>query len=154
LKTLSITTVNKLASINNAVKVIKDYHQLIPLVLNAIDLTDDDLIIKGFDTFNEFVELKKIMKPYIPAITEKALIIAADTDLGVNTREQTMYFLGEVARLYSKPLIKAHGMDFVKKIVETGFAIASEPAENYQGGNDDPPPHLAVSMLQGWAIEV
>ena len=87
MKSLSIVTVNKLATINNAVKVIKDYHQLIPLVLNAIDMSDDDLIIKGFETFNEFVELKKVMKQYIPMITEKALIIIADTDLGVNTRE-------------------------------------------------------------------
>ena len=146
-------TVNKLATINNAVQVIKNYHGLIPLVLNAIDLSDDDSIIKGFETFNEFVDMKKVMKPYIPSITEKALAIVSDQDLGVNTREQTMYFLGEVARVYSKSLIKAHGVEFVKKIVETGFMIASEPAENYQG-SDDKPPHLAVTMLQDWAVEV
>lgn len=66
LKSLSISTVNKLAQVPKAVKVMKNYHTLIPLVLNAIDVSDDDIIMKGFETFNEFVEFKKIMKPYVP----------------------------------------------------------------------------------------
>jgi hypothetical protein len=78
LKSLSIVTVNKLAQVPKAVKVMKNYHTLIPLVLNAIDVNDDDIIMKGFETFNEFVEFKKIMKPYVPQIIEKALAISVD----------------------------------------------------------------------------
>ena len=44
-------------------------------------------------------------------------------------------------------------MGFVENIVGTGFAIASEPRENYQG-SDDIPPDLAITLLQDWAIEV
>ena len=60
LKTLSIETVNKLACTPKAVQVLKKYNNLIPLVINALDLNQEDLISKVFETFNEFVEIKKI----------------------------------------------------------------------------------------------
>jgi len=66
LKKLSIVTVNKLASIPKAVTVLKQYNTLIPLVLQALDLTDEDLIYKVFETFNEFVEIKKVLGPFLP----------------------------------------------------------------------------------------
>lgn len=118
LKTLSIETVNKLATTTDAVKVLKKYNTLIPLVLGALDLNQEDLVAKVFETFNEFVEYKKVLGPSLPQIIEKALIIAADNDFGVNLRGETMYFLGSVSEVYARPLIKQHGLDFVKKIVE------------------------------------
>ena len=78
LKTLSIETVNKLACTPKAVQVLKKYNNLIPLVINALDLNQEDLISKVFETFNEFVEIKKVLGPHLPLIIEKALIISGN----------------------------------------------------------------------------
>ena len=44
LKRLAVITVNNLTQTGNAVKVLKEYPNLIPLVLNAIDIEQEDLI--------------------------------------------------------------------------------------------------------------
>jgi len=80
LKTLSIETVNKLAMTPKAIQVLKKYNNLIPLVLQALDLSNEDLIHKVFETFNEFVEFKKVLGPHLTMIIEAALKIAADTN--------------------------------------------------------------------------
>ena len=59
-------------------QVLKKYNKLIPLVLNALDLNQEDLISKVFETFNEFVEIKKVLGPHLPLIIEKALLISAN----------------------------------------------------------------------------
>ena len=59
-------------------QVLKKYNNLIPLVLNALDLNQEDLISKVFETFNEFVEIKKVLGPHLPLIIEKALLISAN----------------------------------------------------------------------------
>ena len=56
----------------------KKYNKLITLTLNALNLDDEELIVKVFETFNEFVEIKKVLGPHLPIIIEKALIIAAN----------------------------------------------------------------------------
>ncbi len=89
------------------------------------------MIHKVFETFNEFVEIKKVLKPYLPLIIEKALLISANKDYGVNLREVTLLFLELIAEKYARFLIKNHGMTFVDKIVEEGFNIASEDPELY-----------------------
>lgn len=95
LKTLSIETVNKLAQTPEAVQVMKKYHTLIPLVLNALDgQQSEDLIAKVFETFNEFVEFKKVLGPSLTSIIEKALIYSSDSEMSTNLREQTMFFIG------------------------------------------------------------
>lgn len=76
LKTLSIETVNKLATIEHAPKILKKYNNLIPLVVSALDENQEELAAKVFETFNEFVEFKKVLGPSLPAIIEKALSIA------------------------------------------------------------------------------
>ena len=78
LKKLSIETVNSLATTPKAIQVLKKYSNLIPLVLNALDMEQEDLIHKVFETFNEFVEIKKVLGPHLPMIIEKALIISAN----------------------------------------------------------------------------
>lgn len=78
---------NKLACTPKAVQVLKKYNNLIPLVLNALDLNQEDLISKVFETFNEFVEIKKVLGPHLPLIIEKALLISANQEYSVNLRE-------------------------------------------------------------------
>ena len=132
----------------------KKYHTLIPLVLNALDgQQSEDLIAKVFETFNEFVEFKKVLGPYLPNIIEKALNYSSDSEMSTNLREQTMFFIGQVSATYSKMLIKQHGMGFVDKILEQGFKIASEDPEMYQG-QEETPPEMAVEMITSWAVNV
>ena len=44
LKRLAVITVNNLTQTGHAIKVLKKYPDLIPLVLNAIDIEQEDLI--------------------------------------------------------------------------------------------------------------
>lgn len=63
---MSIECVNGLSQIPKAVSVLKKYNKLIPLTLNALDLNNEDLIHKVFETYNEFVEIKKVLGPHLP----------------------------------------------------------------------------------------
>lgn len=78
LKKLSIETVNSLATTPKGISVLKKYSNLIPLVCNALDLDNEDLCHKVFETFNEFVEIKKVLGPHLPMIIEKAMVISAN----------------------------------------------------------------------------
>lgn len=153
LKRLSIETVNKLALTPKAIQVLKKYNQLIPLVLNALDMEQEDLIHKVFEMFNEFVEIKKVLRPHLPIIIEKALLISANKDFGTNLREVTLLFLELIAERYARVLIKHHGMAFIDKVVEVGFSIASEDPELYDT-HDQSPPYMAVTMLYSYACQV
>jgi hypothetical protein len=68
LKKLSIVTVNQLSLTPKAVSVLSKYKNLIPLVLSALDLNDEDLIHKVFETFNEFIDFKSVIKPHLEKI--------------------------------------------------------------------------------------
>ena len=68
LQTLSIECVNNLAQIPKAVSVLKKYNNLIPLTVGAMDMNNEDLCKKVFETFNEFVEIKKVLGPHLPLI--------------------------------------------------------------------------------------
>ena len=57
---------------------LKKYNNLIALVINALDLSQEDLISKVFETFNEFVDIKKVLGPHLPLIIEKALLISSN----------------------------------------------------------------------------
>ena len=153
LKKLSIETVNQLATTPKAIQVLKKYSNLIPLVLNALDLDQEDLIHKVFETFNEFVEIKKVLGPHLPMIIEKALLIASNKNFGVNLREVTLLFLELISEKYARVLIKKHGLNFVDKIIEEGFKIASEDPELYDQ-NEASPPSMAVQMLYSYACTV
>jgi hypothetical protein len=139
--------------IPKAVSVLKKYNKLIPLTLNALDLDNEDLIHKVFETFNEFVEIKKVLGPHLPMIIEKALLISANQDYGVNLREVTMLFLELIAEKYARVLIKNHGMNFVDKILEVGFQIASEDPTMYEG-QEETPPNMAICMIYAYACNV
>jgi hypothetical protein len=93
LQTLAIETVNKIAQTPKAIKILRKYKNLIPLVLNALQLDQEDMIQKVFETFNEFVEIKKVLAPHLPLLIEAAIKISLNTDFSVNLREITMLFL-------------------------------------------------------------
>jgi len=156
LKTLSIETVNKLACTSKAVQVLKKYNKLIPLVIDALDLGQEDLIHKVFETFNEFVEIKKVLGPHLPKIIEKALLISVNSEYSTNVREVTLLFLELIAEKYARVLIKNHGMNFVVKIVEEGFKIASEDPDLVVSTDDQEatPPSMAIQMLYAYACYV
>ena len=99
----------------------------------ALDMDDDESIHKVFETFNEFVEIKKVLGPHLPAIIEKAIEVSKNMDHSNNVREVTMLFLELIAENYAKMLIKKHGMAFIDGIIATGFQIASEDYTLYEG---------------------
>ena len=78
-----------------------------------------------------------------PMIIEKALLIASNKNFGVNLREVTLLFLELISEKYARVLIKKHGLNFVDKIIEEGFKIASEDPELYDQ-NEASPPSMAV----------
>lgn len=101
--------------------VLSKYNNLIPLVLNALDLSDEDLIHKVFETFNEFIDYKNVIKPHLTMIMEAALNIVKNSDHEKNLREVTLLFLELISEKYARILIKKHGSDFLKQIFDTGF---------------------------------
>ena len=153
LKKLSVTTVNKLAQTPKAIQVLKKYNNLIPLMTEALDMDDDESIQNVFETFNEFVEIKKVLGPHLPIIIEKAIIISANTEHTANLREITMLFLELIAERYAKALIKKHGMNVIDKLVETGFQIASEDPTLHEGSEVNPP-GMALDLLYRYAQHV
>lgn len=71
----------------------RKYKNLIPLVLNALQLDQEDMIQKVFEMLNEFVEIKKVLAPHLPLLIEAAIKISLNSDFSVNLREITMLFL-------------------------------------------------------------
>jgi len=153
LQTLSIECVNGLSQVPKAVSILKKYNKLIPLTLNALDLNNEDLIHKVFETFNEFVEIKKVLGPHLPQIIEKALIISENQDFGINLREVTLLFLELIAEKYARVLIKNHGMNFIDKIFQVGFKIASEDPEMYEN-QELTPQSMGIAMIYAYACNV
>lgn len=61
LKRLAVITVNNLTQTGSAVKVLKKYSDLIPLVLKAIDISQEDLIQKIFETMTDFLGERRLL---------------------------------------------------------------------------------------------
>ena len=123
---------NKIAQTPKAIKILRKYKNLIPLVLNALQLDQEDMIQKVFETFNEFVEIKKVLAPHLPLLIEAAIKISLNTDFSVNLREITMLFLEQIAENYSKYLLKKAGVHIIENIIDAAFKIASEDEEDYE----------------------
>jgi len=124
--------VNKIAQTPKAIKILRKYKNLIPLVLNALQLDQEDMIQKVFETFNEFVEIKKVLAPHLPLLIEAAIKISLNKDFSVNLREITMLFLEQIAENYSKYLLKKAGVPIIEKIIDAAFKIASEAEEDFE----------------------
>ena len=67
-----MVTVNNLTQTGHAIKVLKKYTGLIPLVLNAIDIEQEDLITTIFETLTDFFETPKVLRPHLPLLGEAA----------------------------------------------------------------------------------
>jgi alpha-mannosidase len=102
LKTLGIETVTNFAQSNRSLAVLKKYQNIIPLVLQALNEEDEDSIKKVFETFNELVEVKKVLSPHLFQIIDCALKVATSDNFSNNLREVTMLFLEMVAANYAK----------------------------------------------------
>ena len=87
-----------------------------------------------FETFNEFVEIKKVLAPHLPLLIDAALKISVNTEFSVNLREITMLFLEQIGENYHKQLVKKGGTAIIEKIIEAAFQIASESEEDYEEG--------------------
>ena len=138
LQTLAIETVNKIAQTPKAIRILRKYKNLIPLVVGALQMDQEDMIMRVFETLNEFVEIKKVLAPHLPLLIDAALRISSVQDFGLNLREITMLFLEQIAENYSKYLVKKAGVAVIEKIIETGFVIASESEEGYDDEQDSP----------------
>ena len=123
MKKISIVTVNQLSLTPKAVSVLSKYNNLIPLVLNALDLNDEDLIHKVFETFNEFIDYKKVIKPHLELIMTAALNIVKNPDHEKNLREVTLLFLELISEKYARIMIKKHGSGFLNKFLMQDFRL-------------------------------
>lgn len=103
------------------------------MVLNALDLSDEDLIRKVFETFNEFIEFKKVIRPHLELIIKAALNIVRNPDHANNLREVTLLFLELISEKYARIMLKNHGLPFVAEIFDAGFAIAAEDPTIWEG---------------------
>ena len=79
-------TVNNLNQTGHAIKVLLKHTNLIPLVLNAIDIEQEDLISTIFETLTDFFETPKVLRPHLPLLGEAAINISLNIDLQTNVR--------------------------------------------------------------------
>lgn len=111
------------------------------------------MILKVFETFNEFVEIKKVLGPHLEILIDAALKISSTSSYSLNLREITLLFLELVAENYGKVIVKRLGADVVDKIVYTGFVIASESEEDYE--EEQETPHtLSLYMIYNYSCEI
>ena len=85
---------------------LKKYPNLIPLVLNALSLDEEDLIQKIFETLTDFLEAKKVLQPHLPMIVDAAISVSKNKDLSFNVREVTIHFLEEIGSEFGKYFAK------------------------------------------------
>ena len=152
LKRLAVVTVNNLTQTGHAIKVLKKYPELIPLVLNAIDIEQEDLITTIFETLTDFFETKKVLRPHLPLLGEAAINISLNLDLQANVRQTTLFFLEEIGETFGRALAKKN-IEMIRKIVDCGFKVACEDTEEY-ADEDDSPHYMALCMLYSFAAEV
>ena len=101
--------------------------------MGALQLDQEDMIQRVFETLNEFVEIKKVLAPHLSILIDAALKISSNSTFSLNLREITMLFLEQIADNYSRYLIRKNGVHIIDKIIETGFIIASESEADYEG---------------------
>ena len=80
----------------------------------AIEFAKQHAIHKVFETFNEFIDYKKVIKPHLEMIMEAALNIVKNPDHERNLREVTLLFLELISEKYARIMIKKHGSGFLK----------------------------------------
>ena len=106
LKRLAVITVNNLTQSGHGVKVLKQYPDLIPLVLNAIDIEQEDLINTIFETLTDFFETPKVLRPHLGLLIDASMNLSTNMELPLNVRSTTIYFLEQLGDTFSKYLVK------------------------------------------------
>ena len=152
LKRLAVVTVNNLTQTGHAVKVLKQYPDLIPLVLNAIDIEQEDLIQTIFETLTDFFETPKVLKPHLSLLIEASVNLSMKSDLALNVRSTTIYFLEQLGDTFSKYLVR-RDMPALRKIIECGCTIVCEDVSEYPAEEENPV-DLALIMLYSYASEI
>lgn len=146
-------TVNNLSQTGHAVKVLKENTELIPLVLNAIDIEQEDLIQTIFETLTDFLERPKVLKPHLQLLIEASVNISVKADLAFNVRSTTLYFLEQLGDTFSRQLVKKGEVATLKKIIECGCQVACEDVSEYPSEEENPH-ELALIMLYQYAAEM
>ena len=77
--------------------------------MGALQLDQEDMIQRVFETLNEFVEIKKVLAPHLPILIDAALRISQSNGFSLNLREITMVFMEQIAENYSRYLVKKLG---------------------------------------------
>jgi hypothetical protein len=106
LKRLAVETVNNITQTGQAIKILKKYNNLIPLVLNALNIEDEEMIQKIFETLTDFLEAKKVMQPHLELVVLAAINVSKNQELSFNVRESTIYFLENVGDNFGKHMAK------------------------------------------------
>jgi len=132
---------------------VKKYPNLLPLVLNAIDINDEDLIKKIFETLMEFIYIKKIMRPHVPMMVECALNVFQNKDLANYVREVAITFVEELGEFFARPLAKKNP-EVIRQIIQAGFKIACEEKDDIEEEEyEDQPCDFALHLLFKYAEE-
>ena len=149
LKRLAVVTVNNLTQTGYAIKVLRQYPELIPLVLNAIDIEQEDLIQTIFETLTDFFETPKVLRPHLSLLIDAAINLSSKPELPINVRSTTLYFLENLGDTFSKYLVK-RDIAKLQQIIECGCMVACEDVADYP--NEEESPHeLALIMLYSYA---
>ena len=85
---------------------LKKYPELVPLVLRALDIEQEDLIQKIFETMTDFLESRKVLQPHLPMLIEAACSVSLNQDIPFNVREVTIHFLELLGDAFGKTLVK------------------------------------------------
>lgn len=152
LKRLAVVTVNNLTQTGHAVKVLKQYPDLIPLVLNAIDIEQEDLIQTIFETLTDFFETPKVLKPHLSLLIDASVNLSMKSELPLNVRSTTIYFLEQLGDTFSKFLVRKD-MNALQKIIQCGCTVACEDVSEYPMEEENPV-ELALIMLYSYAAEM
>jgi hypothetical protein len=78
--------------------------------------------------------------------------LSTKTDLPLNVRSTTLYFLEQLGETFSKFLVK-RDIEALKKIIECGCTIVCEDDSEYPG-DEETPVELALIMLYNYASQI
>ena len=105
-----------------------------------------------FETLTDFFETPKVLRQHLPILSEAAINISLNTDMQINVRSTTIFFLEQIGDTFGRSLAKKN-VELLRKIIECGFRIACEDTEEYPD-EEESPHYLALCMLFNFAAEV
>lgn len=139
------------AANTKSLAVLKKYGNLIPLVIQAIDFENEELIQKVFETLLEFTDVKSIIKPHALVLLDASLKASTNTEYGEGVRETAMHFTECLADKNAKIIAKNPAA--LDSVVKAAFQIAAEDDECFEDEYDNPV-ERSLDMLYNYACEV